>query len=136
MHLLIAPNAFKHSLTAEEAAVAIQEGFQQSNLDCTCECFPVGDGGDGTGELIIKKCSGQIVPTATHDALGREINASFGLIDDGRTAVIEMADASGIRLLKKEELNPLRATSFGTGEQMKVALDKGAGKIIVGMGGS
>ena len=136
MNILIAPNAFKHSLTAEEAALAIREGFLQSNLDCSCECFPVGDGGDGTGELILKKCTGQLRETIAHNALGKEINSSFGLIDNGKTAVIEMADASGIRLLKQEELNPLIATSFGTGEQMKAALDLGVNKIILGMGGS
>ncbi len=136
MRILIAPNAFKHSLTAEEVALAIQEGFIQSNLNGEWECFPIGDGGDGTGELIIKKNKGQFLEAATHDALGREIRASFGLIDEGSTAVIEMADASGIRLLKREELNPLIATSFGTGEQVKAALDKGAQKIIIGMGGS
>lgn len=136
MNILIAPNAFKHSLTAEETALAIRDGFTQSQLDCDCECFPIGDGGDGTGELIIKKCDGVIVDTKAHDALGREISAPFGLIHEGQTAVIEMADASGLRLLKREELKPLIATSFGTGEQMKVALDKGVKKIIVGMGGS
>lgn len=136
MHILISPNAFKHSLNAEEAASAIREGLMQSKLDCTCECFPIGDGGDGTGELIIKKCGGDLVNAEVHDPLARKINASFGLIDEGKTAVIEMADASGIRLLKPEELNPLEATSFGTGEQVKIALDKGAGKIIIGMGGS
>jgi glycerate kinase len=136
MRILIAPNAFKHGLNAEEAALAIEEGFMQSNLECECECFPIGDGGDGTGELIIKKCGGEIVDTEAHDALGRKINASFGLIDGGKTAVIEMADASGIRLLKPDELDPLHATSFGTGEQVNLALDKGAKKIIIGMGGS
>jgi glycerate 2-kinase len=136
MHILISPNAFKHSLNAEDAALAIQEGLIESKLDCTCECFPIGDGGDGTGELIIKKCGGSLVNAEVHDALGRKIHASFGLIDEGATAIIEMADASGIRLLKHAELNPLRATSFGTGEQVKIALEKGARKIIIGMGGS
>lgn len=136
MHILISPNAFKHSLNAAEAAIAIQQGLMQSKLDCKCECFPIGDGGDGTGELIIKRCGGEFVDTETHDALERKIRASFGLIDEGKTAVIEMADASGIRLLKTDELNPLHATSFGTGEQIKIALDKGAKKIFVGMGGS
>ena len=136
MHILISPNAFKHSLNAEDAASAIMEGLMSSKLDCTCECFPIGDGGDGTGELIIKKCAGKLVNAEVHDPLGRKINASFGLIDEGRTAVIEMADASGIRLLQPAELNPLLATSFGTGEQIKIALDNGARKIIVGMGGS
>lgn len=136
MHILISPNAFKHSLNAEEAALAIQQGLMQSKLQCECECFPIGDGGDGTGELIIRKCGGEFVNAATHDALGRKINASFGLIDEGRTAVIEMANASGIRLLQPDVLDPLHATSFGTGEQIKAALDKGAKKIIIGMGGS
>lgn len=136
MNILISPNAFKHSLTAAEAALAIREGLMQSQLHCTCECFPIGDGGDGTAELIIKKHKGVLVTTEVRDPLGRKIKASFGLIDDGKTAVIEMANASGIRLLKKEELNPLRATSTGTGEQIKTALDKGAQKVIIGMGGS
>ena len=136
MNILIAPNAFKNSLTAEETALAIQEGFKASKLDCRCECFPIGDGGDGTGELINKKLDGEIVTVKVHDASGRNIEAPIGLIDHGKTAVIEMADASGIRLLKREELNPLIAASFGTGEQIKFALDKGANKIILGMGGS
>lgn len=136
MRILIAPNAFKHSLTAEEAANAIRQGLMQSKLDCECECFPIGDGGDGTAELIIKKRNGEIVNAEVHDPLGRKINASFGLIDNGKTAIIEMADASGLRLLHSNELNPIQATSFGTGEQIKIALDKGARKIIVGMGGS
>lgn len=136
MRILIAPNAFKDSLTAEEAALAIKEGLNQSKLVCECECFPIGDGGDGTAELIIKKCKGQFISTETHDPLGRQINTSFGLINEGRTAVIEMANASGIRLLKHEELNPLCATSLGTGEQVMSALDYGVNKIIICMGGS
>ena len=136
MHILIAPNAFKHSLTADEAAEAISKGFLQSRLNCTCECFPVGDGGDGTGELIVNKCKGEWLDAAVHDPFGKKITARFGLIDEGKTAVIEMADASGIRLVKQEELNPLIATSFGTGEQILIALDKGARKIVIGMGGS
>ncbi|MEP7145262.1 MAG: glycerate kinase, partial [Ferruginibacter sp.] len=114
----------------------ISKGLMQSKLDCTCECFPIGDGGDGTAKLIIKKCGGEWMNTVVHDSFGREINAAFGLIDEGKTAVIEMADASGLRLLRAEELNPLLATSFGTGEMIKAALDKGVKKIIIGMGGS
>jgi glycerate kinase len=136
MHILISPNAFKHALNAEEAALAIEEGLKQSKVGVTTECFPVADGGDGTGTLIIKKCKGTLVDTAVHDALGRPINAVFGLIDNGATAVIEMADASGIRLLKPDELDPLRANSSGTGEMIRKALDEGVEKIIIGMGGS
>jgi len=136
MHILIAPNAFKHSLNAQQAATAIAEGLLTSRLDCTCECFPIADGGDGTAELIIERCKGTQVEGWVHDPLGREILASFGLIDDGRTAVIEMANASGIRLLKPHELNPLMATSYGTGEQIKLALDKDVERIIIALGGS
>nr|WP_068891329.1 glycerate kinase [Pedobacter panaciterrae] len=136
MHILISPNAFKHGLNAEEAAFAIQEGLRRSKAGVTTECFPVADGGDGTGTLIIKKCKGTLLDAAVHDALGRPINAVFGLIDNGATAVIEMADASGIKLLKPEELNPMRANSSGTGEMIRKALDQGVEKIIIGMGGS
>jgi len=136
VHILIAPNAFKNSLDATAAAEAIREGLQRSKLICTCECFPVGDGGDGTATLLIQKCGGTIMPAEVHDPLGRKIRAGFGLIDNGRTAVIEMADASGLRLLRREEFDPLRATTFGTGELIKCALDKRVNKIIIGIGGS
>lgn len=136
MNILIAPNAFKHSLDAFAAAQAIAEGLEQSKLDCHCTLFPVGDGGDGTASLIIQKFKGEIIKVKVQDALGRVIDSSFGLIDDGHTAIIEMADAAGIRLLKKGELDPLVASSFGTGQMIKYALDKGVKKIIIGMGGS
>ncbi|QIP16998.1 glycerate kinase [Spirosoma aureum] len=134
--VLIAPNAFKHSLNAMDVALAIQEGLQKSRLDCVCECFPVGDGGDGTGELMIKKHNGSIVSAEVNDPFNRKITSSFGLVNDGETAIIEMANASGLHLVKPEELDPLRATSFGTGELIKLALDKGVTKIVLAIGGS
>ncbi|MEO6232427.1 MAG: glycerate kinase [Ferruginibacter sp.] len=136
LHILIAPNAFKNSLSAQAAAEAIQRGLHNSKLDCTCECFPVGDGGDGTGELIMQKCNGERYEATVKDPIGRDITAAYGIINSGDACVIEMADASGLRLLKKNELNPLRATSFGTGQLIKAALDKGIRKIILCMGGS
>jgi glycerate kinase len=136
MNILIAPNAFKNSLDAQSVAEAIALGLQQSKLDCKCQLFPVADGGDGTGSLIIKHLNGTLITTLVHDALGRKTTADFGLIDGDRTAVIEMADASGIRLLKTTELNPMVTNTFGTGELIKAALDKGVTKIIIGMGGS
>ena len=136
MHILIAPNAFKNSLSAGEAAAAIQDGLRKSRLDCTTECFPVGDGGDGTCDLIIQQLGGTKVPADARDPFGRNIPTSFGLIENGRTAVIEMANASGLRLLKDNELDPLHALSTGTGDLIRQALDKGVGRIIIGMGGS
>ncbi|HCN84653.1 MAG TPA: glycerate kinase, partial [Sphingobacteriaceae bacterium] len=126
MQILIAPNAFKNSLNSEDAAAAIQLGLEQSRLDCHCECFPIGDGGDGTGDLILKKCGGILVHLDVSDPLKRIVRSSYGLIDNGKTAIIEMAGASGLRLLASEELNPLAATSFGTGEMIRSALDQGA----------
>lgn len=136
MHILIAPNAFKNSLDAKHVAEAIAEGLKQSNLDCTTECFPIADGGDGTGSLIIEKCNGVKVAAEVYDPIGRKITSSFGLIEDGKTAVIEMADASGLRLLVKDDRNPIIASSYGTGELIKAALDKDAKRIIIAMGGS
>src|SRR6476660_8711320 len=136
MHILIAPNAFKNSLTAGEVSLAVQKGLEKSNLSCTTECFPVGDGGDGTAELILKRFKGTRVEAEVHDPLGRKINASFGLIDMGKTAVIESANASGIRLLKLSELDPLNATSVGTGQLILAALDKDVSRIILCLGGS
>ncbi len=136
MHILIAPNAFKNSLDAVGAARAIERGIKQSRLECTTECFPIADGGDGTGSLIVERCRGSLIRKAVHDPRGRIIGSQFGLIDNGKTAVIEMADASGLRLLNKSELNPLKTSSYGTGELIRYALDAGAHKIIIAMGGS
>jgi glycerate kinase len=136
MHILIAPNAFKNSLNASKVAEAIQRGLHLSKLVCKSECFPIADGGDGTGSLIIERCSGAIIWKEVHDPLGRRIKSSFGLIDKGKTAVIEMADASGLRLLNKDELDTLKASSYGTGELIRFALDEGVSKIIIAMGGS
>ena len=133
MQILIAPNAFKNSLAAATVAASLEKGFMESRLNCVCECFPVGD---GTASLIIKKCGAELISTTVQDPLGRKINIHIGLIDNGQTAIIEMADAAGLRLLQPGELNPLLATSFGTGEQVRIALNHGVKKIIIGMGGS
>jgi glycerate kinase len=135
MHILIAPNAFKNSLTAGEAAAAIGRGLSRSRLAATSECFPVGDGGDGTGDLLIDRLHGQRIPAEARDPLGRAIAANFGLLPS-HTAVIEMATASGLGLLNPTELNPLHTSSAGTGDLIRAALDHNAKRIIIGMGGS
>lgn len=136
MHILIAPNAFKNSLTAPEAAYAIQKGLHSGNFKCTSTCFPIADGGDGTAALIMERLRAKQIEVEVQDALGRTLSSSFGLIDNGLTALIEMASASGLRQLKNTELNPMEASSFGTGQMMGAALDKGVNKIILAMGGS
>jgi glycerate kinase len=134
MKILIAPNAFKNSLNADDAAMAILEGLQQSRLQFTGECFPIGDGGDGTGDLLIKRLNATLIEAPARDPLGRQRQATFGL--SGDIAIIEMANASGLRLLKREELDPLTALSTGTGDLIRAALDHNARHIILGMGGS
>jgi len=136
MHILIAPNAFKNSLNATAVAEAIKRGLEESALSCTCTSFPVGDGGDGTAALLSQQPGSRIIPAEVRDPLGRKINTSFGLIDQGKTAVIELADASGLRLLQSKEYDPIHATTFGTGELIKYALDQHVNKIILGIGGS
>lgn len=136
IRFLVAPNAFKNSLDAESVANAIRDGLKAGKLHCRINCFPVADGGDGTAALLIRNQNGTVCYENVHDPFGREIQASFGLIDNGLTAVIEMASASGIRLLSSDELDPIKATSFGTGELMIKVLDRGVKKIIVAVGGS
>jgi glycerate kinase len=136
MRILVAPNAFKNSLAAEDVAGAIKEGLEESKLQCTIDCFPVGDGGDGTAELIVKYYNGNMISVIVHDPLMRKISSSFGLMENDETAVIEMANASGLRLLHSNELDPLHTSSFGTGELITNALDKGVNKIIMCIGGS
>lgn len=136
IHILIAPNAFKNAVDAKEAAEAIQQGLLTSQLSCSCECFPIGDGGNGTCRLIVERLRGNWVDVAVTDPLGRPITVPFGLTDDTQTAVVEMADASGLHLLQPTELDPLRANSYGTGQLIAAALENDVRKLIIGMGGS
>lgn len=135
MRILIAPNAFKNSLTADAAAAAIQRGLSRSRLIAAAECFPVGDGGDGTGDLLIDRLHGRRIPAEARDPNGRKRSTYFGLTQP-RTAIIEMANASGLRLLNPTELDPVHASSAGTGDLIRAALDHHARRIIIGMGGS
>lgn len=136
MRILIAPNASKGSCPASAVAKPIEAGLKKSRLKNTCHCFPIGDGGDGTGELIIHHLNGEIVDVSVQDPLGENIHTTAGLINNRKNAVIEMANASGLRLLNKNRLNRLWASSFGTGESISQLLDRGVTKIIIGMGGS
>jgi len=136
MHILIAPNSFKNSLPAGKAAEAIDKGLRESNLTCTTAVFPIGDGGDGTGRLLIQHLQGKTIDKEVHDPIGRMIKSSFGFIGNTQTAIIELADASGLRLLQKNEYDPLHATTFGTGELISEALDMKAKRIILCIGGS
>ena len=134
--ILIAPNTFKHSLPAIEVAKTIKQVLDALNLDLNCELAPIADGGDGTIDILnfyFKKS--KLVQCSIHDPLMRSIQANWLLLDK-ETAVIELAKASGLALLKEDELNPMWANTFGTGELIVSALDKGCTKIILTLGGS
>jgi glycerate 2-kinase len=136
MNILIAPNAFKNGCTAPDAAKAIAEGLQRSSLHCTTRLFPIGDGGDGTADLLVRRLNGKRINVEVLDPLGRKIDSGYAVIHEGKTAVIEMADASGIKLLRADELDPINASSFGTGELIMHALSRGVTTIILCIGGS
>lgn len=136
MKIVIAPQEFKGSLSAVQVAQAMAEGLGRALPGATLELVPMADGGPGTVEAVVAAAkNGRRMTAAAHDALGRPLQAAWGLIDDG-TAVIEMAAASGLTLLAEDERDPRIASTYGTGELIRVALDAGCPRIIVGIGGS
>lgn len=135
MKILIAAGAFKQSLTAAQACAAIKTGLRQSGLSADLEQLPIADGGNGTLDAFLA-AGGDRLTAPVLDPLGRPIQAEYGLLDGGKTAVIEMALASGLELLAPEELNPMTASTYGTGQLMAEALARGVERIIIGMGGS
>lgn len=136
MKILIAPDKFKGSLTANEAAQAIKQGLVASGLDFTCRIVPMADGGEGTFELLTQHTGGRRITTQAQDPLGRIIDASYGISDDHKTAFIEMAAASGLSLLKDHERNPANTHTVGTGQLIGHALASGVQTIILGIGGT
>jgi glycerate 2-kinase len=136
MKILIAPNAFKNSLSASQAATAIKCGIEESNVAAECILFPVGDGGDGTGALLGDHFNAEKIIASVKDPLFRDINAQWRHDARGNRAVIEMADASGIRLLSVGEKNPMVATSYGTGQLMAHALSMGCRHVVLCVGGT
>ncbi len=135
MRILIASGAFKHSLTATAATQIIARGLKRSGLQAELTLLPIADGGNGTLDAFLAT-GGERIPKTVLGPLGEEVEAAFGLIDNGRTAVIEMALASGLELLPDDELDAMYTTTYGTGQLLQAALDAGAERVIIGMGGS
>jgi len=134
--ILISPQEFKESLTGLEVANAIQAGI--NNIDSSIETIlvPVADGGDGTLQTMVDVTGGEIINETVSDPLGRQINSVWGKLGDDNSAVIEMAKASGLALLKDNEKSATMTSTYGTGELFKKALDNGITNFIVGIGGS
>jgi glycerate kinase len=164
MKIVIAPDSFKECLWAQEVAAALGEGVLEACPDAAIDLCPMADGGEGTVEAMVAATGGAFAYADVFDPLGRPIRARFGLLgrasqanlpgevglaaalagdggnvpapEEGLTAVIEMAAASGLRLVPPDKRNPLRATTFGTGQLVLAALDAGARQIVLGIGGS
>jgi glycerate kinase len=136
MRVVIAPNAFKGSLTALEAAEAIGEGVRAALPDAELVLVPIADGGDGTVDALVAATHGERRTLKVRGPLGDPVDADYGLIDGGSTAVIEMAKAAGLALVPREKRDPRITTTYGVGELLQHAYDAGARHFIVGIGGS
>ncbi|MDG0764261.1 glycerate kinase [Bacillus halotolerans] len=136
MKIIIAPDSFKESLSALEAAHAIERGFKTVFPDAEYRKLPMADGGEGTVQSLIDATGGIIKEQIVTGPLGEPVKAFFGIMGDEKTAVIEMAAASGLHLVPAETRNPLVTSTRGTGELIAAALDAGAEHLIIGIGGS
>lgn len=133
--VLVAPDKFKGTFRASEVAAAIGRGLERAGLMPPDLC-PVADGGEGTQDALVTALGGEVVGAEVRDPLGRPITASYALLEDGGTGLVEMAAASGLALLTEEELDPERATTYGTGQLICAAVDAGASVVLVAVGGS
>ena len=136
MKIIIAPDSYKESLTAMEVATAIEAGFRQVMPTAEYIKLPMADGGEGTVQSLVDASNGSIIEHQVTGPLGEQVPAFFGIMGDDKTAVIEMAAASGLHLVSPNLRNPMLTTSYGTGELILAALDHGVDHIIVGIGGS
>ncbi|MEA4848598.1 MAG: glycerate kinase, partial [Clostridiaceae bacterium] len=134
--IVAAPDSFKGSLTAKEAAEAIEKGIKKFDSSIEVVKVPMADGGEGTVQSMVDATGGRMISVTVKGPMLNEVEAFYGILGDGRTAVIEMAAASGLPLVKPGERNPLKATTYGTGELIRHALDMGCTDIIIGIGGS
>ena len=136
MKFLLAPDSFKESMTAKEVANAMERGIKKIIPYAECVKVPMADGGEGTVQSLVDATEGNICKTIVRGPLGDETIAIFGVLGDKKTAVIEMASASGLHLVPTEKRNPLLTSTYGTGELIKAALDLGVNHLIIGIGGS
>lgn len=136
MKIVIAPDSFKENMTSLEVAAAIEKGILRVLPKAKCVKVPMADGGEGTVQSLVDATGGKIVSKKVRGPLGQEVEARYGLLGDGSTAIIEMAEASGLPLVPRPKRNPLKTSTFGTGQLILDALDRGVSEIIIGLGGS
>ncbi len=136
MKILIAPDKFKGTLNARDVAQSIAKGLLEVLPDAQIEIVPMADGGEGTAEAVCDARGCSWLECKAHDPIGREIDARYGWIAQEKLAVMEMSEAAGMRRLSESERDPIRATTFGVGEMILDATQRGAKEIILGLGGS
>jgi len=134
--ILLAPDSFKESMTAKEACEAMERGIKKVNDKITCIHVPMADGGEGTMHSLVDATGGKIYALKVIGPLGNEVEASYGILGDGETGILEMASASGIHLVPIDKRNPLITTTYGTGQLIKGCLDSGVKRLLIGIGGS
>ena len=136
MHILLAPDKFRGSLTAQQVCAAMREGIALAAPDATTTALPLADGGEGTADVLTAATNGHWHRRTVSDPLGRPVQAGFGVSGDGRTAYVELAQASGLSRLTPTERSPLHTTTHGTGELIRAAVDLGATSVVLCIGGS
>ena len=136
MKVIIAPDSFKGALRSPQVCEALLAGWRSRRKDDEVLLFPLADGGEGTCEALVNSTGGEFFDVKVHDPLMRSISAVCGISGDGTVGIMELAAASGIELLQKNELDPLKATTYGSGEVMKFLLGRGCRKFLLGIGGS
>ena len=136
IRFLIACDSFKGSASSKQVGEAIREGILRVMPSAQVEVVPVADGGEGTVQALVDATGGRLVAVTVTNPIGEKVEAAFGILGDGQTAVIEMAAASGLTLIPPDKRNPWVTTTYGTGELIKAALEHGCRKIIIGIGGS
>ena len=123
-------------MSAPAVCSAIEKGILRADKKAKIFKIPLADGGEGTARAVTEAAEGEFVPITVRGPLGKKLKTEIGLIEKGRTAILDMASASGLEHIKREELNPMKTSSYGTGELIKAALDSGAKELIIGIGGS
>lgn len=136
MRVVVAPDSFKECLSASEVAEALCAGWLEGMPDAEVIAFPMADGGEGTVDAVVRATGGTLVTRTVSGPLGAPVEAAYGLIQNGKVAVLEMAAASGLALVPPEKREPCRASTRGTGELILHALEQGVDDIIMGVGGS
>lgn len=136
MKIVLAPDSFKNAVTAKEAARAMRKGFEKSLPSASYVEVPMADGGEGTAQALVDATNGRFLTAQVQNPLDQTVSAQYGILGDGKTAVIEMAAASGIQYIDAQTQNPLITTTYGTGQLMAAALAQGVQTIVIGLGGS